>query len=719
MSSREVILDIHLWNVLMGLALIGFAFFVYRRTFPPLSVRRRLLLGLFRAAAFVLLVLFILDPTFVSTVGEVSRPLVLALVDVSKSMSIADCGARSRLACSLEGVGVLEKSIGKGTGADLEVVPFASSLWVAVAQRDSFPRAEGEGTDISGVLEEAWNRFRYRNLRGIVILSDGRITRGMLAPIARPAVPVFAIGVGDTLERPNVSITDLFFERVNYVGTAATVEAVLGIPGFGEQSITVRLLEGARELDHATVTPGRGAGEARVVLRYEPDREGTKRFTVEAVPLAGEESTEDNKEPFSVLVLKDRIRILAIDEFADWNTTFLRDLVRRSERMEIETVTWRPDRGFVTVPGGARFEFPSRQAGLERYDLVVVSDDRRLLSNPSRAALLAEYVERGGGLLLLADEQSPLTALDSLRDLGRILPVAATGRTGIELGEYEVNVSAVEADHPLARSFADVPDPPPLLGRLAGIEVTSAATVPLVMRDRSGVYPFLAVQRAGDGIAAVVLGLPIWRWRLAERDGGNAYVNFVGGLVQYLAEGWDAPTLTVETPRTAYRTGERIAVTAYTREDRMVEGLRGEIYRIDEGDLLAGTFLFEPDMARGGYSRAVIGPLEAGEYRVTVAEIQRAGSGPEAQAEFSVLPVSAEFLKRSRDMTFLRHLAALSGGRVMELEGIRTLPDLLDLEPVVRERRVADELRASPFLLLATLLLLTLEWVFRKLWGLI
>jgi hypothetical protein len=81
----------------------------------------------------------------------------------------------------------------------------------------------------------------------------------MLTPVTIPGVPVYAVGVGDTLEEPDVSVEDIVFERINYVGTVASAEVTLAVPGFGDREITVRLLEGEKQLDRAAVTPGTGS----------------------------------------------------------------------------------------------------------------------------------------------------------------------------------------------------------------------------------------------------------------------------------------------------------------------------------------------------------------------------------------------------------------------------------------------------------------------------
>jgi len=715
MPSRDIIIDMDFWKALIAFLLMGFSFFIYRRTFPPLPAGRRILLGTLRACVFLSLIIFVLDPAIVETAMERVRPTVLALVDCSRSMSIDDCGDMSRIECALECVGEFRSAVEERYDTEVIVIPFAGAA--DVREGDSPLRADGEGTDIAGALREAERIHRHRNLRGIVLISDGRITRGMLAPEIEMPVPVYTVGVGDTVGPPDLMIDDLLFERTAYTGSEAVIEAVIGASGYEGRTITVRLLEGADELDRVRMEVGEDREKRAAKLEYRPDRPGVKRLVVEALPAPGEEWTGNNSEVIGVRVLKEKIRILYFDRFADWNTTFLRDLVRRTERLESIVITWRPDRGYIELPGYRSFEFAGDAGFFSRYDLVMISDDGGLLSDPAVARAVIRYVEDGGALLLIADEHSPLALPGGLDGLGGVLPVVQSGRVGIEKGEYDVSVPAGGTDHPLALSFGRLQAPPPLPGRIGGMELSSAATAPLVMTDRRGSYPFLAIQRSGDGTAAVVLGFPLWRWKLTGTDAHNVYETFLSGLVQYLIEGERTPAIEVESARSAYRTGERIVLHLYAREGVDLERIRGEIYAGNKGDEIVATYLFE--RSGEGHARATIGPFPPGEYRAAVSTISSDGTGHEASTEFSVLTVSTEFLDISRDMDVLRHIARLSGGRAVERGEMSALATLLDLEPVVRERKTAIELRGSSLLLIVTLLLLTAEWVLRKLWGLI
>ena len=716
--DRQLVVNLDLWKALLGIFLILLPFYFYRRSFPPIGAAKRLALALARALAFLLLALFLLDPAIVMTAPEMIEPRLLALVDVSRSMSLSGRAEESRLEEARRGVEVLERALDRKGGVELDVMAFSSGIDDELSGAGDISEAVGEGTDIAGAIIEGERRSQGKNLRAILLFSDGRVTRGMAWPSSPPSVPVFCVGIGDTIEPPDISIEDLVYDRTVYTGSRASVTVRLRAPGYAGRTVALHLSEGGAELDRTEVTIGQHTLAAEATLRYLPAREGDHELVVEARAAAGETVLDNNSEPFRVRVLRDKLRILYLDRYADWNLTFLKDVAARSKRLELDAVTGLPGRGLVLESGGRPFDSPANRDQLEEYDLVIISDDEEFVASERGGRAVFDYVKGGGSLLLMADERSPL--LDAELPLG-LLPVVSMGGRRIVAGELEVSASPRLGGHPLASLFVSGSKPPPLPARIWGLELTGAAIVPLIMHDRQGEHPFLVMQRVGEGLSAALLGFPVWRWKLAVRDERTSpYDAFFGALIPYLAEGGRWPALSVETSRTVYRTGESIALSVYALDQRPVVGLRGELMRsIDGESRFVESFRFEPDRARMGLTRAAIGPLGPGEYSVRVTEGSAEGSTAGASAEFSVRPVSAEFLRTARDAELLRHLADISGGMTVELESVPALLEQIDLAQIVRERKKAVEFRSMPLLLVSTLVLLSIEWLLRKLWGLV
>ncbi len=722
-NGTSMTFDLHPWSIALGCALVVIPFLLYRRTFPPVSPVRRFLLALSRTVGFLLLVLYIVNPSLISIVGEVRKPVVLVLVDESRSMGIDDGRGGSRMDAAWDACGELVGMLDGDTGARTMVVPFSSSLGTELSPLDSIPDATGEGTDIIRAIREAWRRYRSRNIAAMVLVSDGRVTRGLTTYGAEVPVPLFAVIIGDTLERADVSIEDVTYERVTYTGTRTRIAALVKAAGFKGDTVTVRLLEGHTILGAVTRRIDGESVELEAVFEYEPSREGSVRLEIEAGPLEGEGRKENNAESIRIKVLKNRIRVLYIDQFADWNTTFIQSFAERSRRIELEVVSWTPHGGYCLLPGRSAWSFPVSSTGLKQYDIVMISDETRIFMQRPNVSALDRYVREGGGVVMIADENSPMRGTSSLELLQSVLPVKRTGAPGVKTGEFRVAAATGYSEHPVVTALSGdglLKALPPMGGRLGGIAVAAGADVPLVLVKGGSRWPFLAVQRHGDGVSAAILGFPLWKWNLSGEDGGWSYNTFFGALIQYVAEDFDSRRLEIVPGRTTYRTGERIGVSAYTGGMGPAGMIRGEVVGAGGADEVPiRTFLFEPAMDSEDVYTASLDPLPPGDYMIVASGAEGSGPGASGEAEISVLPVSVELLKTSADIDFLRYLARVSGGGVFDADDIRSLPAGMELREDIVEHREIMNLGRSFWLFIGVIAFLALEWILRKAWGLV
>ncbi len=537
------------------------------------------------------------------------------------------------------------------------------------------------------------------------------------------AAPVHAIGFGDTLGKADISIDEVVVDRVAYRGTKVPVEAVIRAAGFKGSPIVVRLLEGEKIRDSANLIVRKDDEIITVSLGLAAEEEGERRLSVEVLPLAGEEHRENNSESFRLDVLKDKVRILYIDQYPDWNMTFVRDLVKGSKRLEVEAVSWKADRGFVIDPGNEPWTFPTGADGIKGYDLVIVSDDAKLFNAKSNVETLGAFVRAGGSVLFAADENSPLARAGSFDLLQPLLNLRRVSNPRIEYRESYARVSEEGAGDAIASSLAEdggLDAMPPLPARIAGLAAASGSRIPFVLEDSAGRTPLLVIGRCGEGLSGAILGFPLWRWKLAGEEGRRIYESFFGGLVQSLAEGAGAPALAVDPDRTVYRTGDRVKLAAFIGSRRPPEGIRGEVRRKGGSlDVPVSVVAFEPDPRRRGYYRATLDPLPSGDYAVTASEMTGSGSGMTASASFSVASVSVELLDPSRDAPLLERIAKETGGSYLEGADLDSLARGLSFHEQRVERSDIREVRGNAAILIGIVLFLGIEWILRKAWGLV
>jgi hypothetical protein len=152
---------------------------------------------------------------------------------------------------------------------------------------------------------------------------------------------------------------------------------------------------------------------------------------------------------------------------------------------------------------------------LGRVDCVWLCDVGRL--EPATQQRLIQYVERGGGLIISAGEQTSLESWNDWRDgEGQPwLPVNALGMaTASETGSASFGFETGPIPHPVAAAFAGNPDAglgSTRIRQYVEAEVRSPQHAGIVLEFSHG-KPAIVEQRAGQGRVAVVLTAADDRW---------------------------------------------------------------------------------------------------------------------------------------------------------------------------------------------------------------
>ena len=145
------------WLAIVIAAAIGsVAFAVYRRPLAPLTpVRRGVLVGL-RALTLTALALFLFRPVILLPPVGSRDAIVPVLVDVSRSMRLADADGQARIARVSS---LLTTQLMPALSRQFAVATYAVGDGVAAATPDRL-HADARRSDLSAALDEASNTWR-------------------------------------------------------------------------------------------------------------------------------------------------------------------------------------------------------------------------------------------------------------------------------------------------------------------------------------------------------------------------------------------------------------------------------------------------------------------------------------------------------------------------------------------------------------------------------
>lgn len=699
--------------VLCFAAAAGLTWWTYGRSAPRATPRRRAVLMTLRGAALFLVLLLLFEPVLRRVEAEEEEPVLAVLVDASRSLALEDGGGPGA-----EAVRAALRALPDAPRGETRLYAF---------DRDARPlpgpdslRFDGARTDIAGALQRVEADLRGRNLRGVLLLSDGLYNAGRnpLYLAERYGVPIHTAVVGDTTRRRDVLIARVTTNEIAYVGVELPMQVAVRADGFGGERATVSVFERGERLASGTVTLADGV-EAVADLAVTPTEEGLRRYTVAVSRFDGEVTHANNTETAAVRVLSSQRRVLVLAAAPGPDLAAVRQVLGTDPNVEIVPFTQRSP--------GAFYE-GTPPADLSAFDAAV------LVGYPGRAAdralvrRLAAAAEDGLPLLFLLTRQTDLPTLRA--ELADALP--ATPRT-IRAGFTEAALLPTPAGalHPVLAlpsvTNGQIDRLPPAWTSDSRWVPSPDARVLATARVRGVALddPTLLVRQRGASRSAALLAAGTWRWLNVPADldaVAGFYPGLTENLLRWLTTREDDRPVRVRPVQTLFGEGEPVQFTGQVYDESLAPVPDASLrLHVTAPDGTASPFTMRP-VGNGRYVLDA-GTLPEGDYTYA-AEAERGGValGEDAGA-FAVGALAAEARETQADAALMRGLAQRSGGATVSVDDLPAFPARLAaegrFEPLVIERETETELWEIAWWLAAVIALLSAEWVLRKRAGMV
>lgn len=299
-----------LWMLLGVFLCYLFAFWVYRRTNPPVQAYLRRTLAILRGTALSLVWLFAVNLTWHWSILETEKSTLAVLVDQSSSMSEVDrAGNRwETLNNIIDGRGFREI---EGI-FDVEWYRFAETLKKVNRNQVETPPT-GTLTNLQRALE-VLPGMATTTPDAVLLLSDGGVNSGgsVYEAAEELAVPIYTVGIGDSLEQTDVHVRSVTSPASIYLEDSLGLAVELTAAGVeGELQLTVEDETGNRVAQtRFEVEPGVKRQERWI--SFVPARAGVQQFTVNVSQVEGEVNRDNNRGSVAVDVRSRRRRVLLL-----------------------------------------------------------------------------------------------------------------------------------------------------------------------------------------------------------------------------------------------------------------------------------------------------------------------------------------------------------------------------------------------------------------------
>ncbi len=447
------------------------------------------------------------------------------------------------------------------------------------------------------------------------------------------------------------------------------------------------------------------------------------QLTAEVSAIEGDRELSNNSAPLRFRAVTQKRKILILDGRARWETRYLRNLFDRDEKWEVNAVIAgaTSDAGFVR--GEKAGTFPALRKALDAYDLVLFGEVPRGILKDEELTWLSEFVAKRGGAIAFIDGPRGVLRGYAGTPLAPLFPVEWTG-AGLQdtvkslalVGRAQsIGAFMVGADSTTnADTWAKMP-PPHFMAQVKALPGAE------VLLEASGSHMPAAVLRTfGAGRVYYHAFDESWRWRYEVAD--LYHVRFWNQLGDYIGEAPFAARdkfVQLDAGQLTYQPGEQADIRARLRdaEGRPVSDASVNAVLWRDGQRVA-TITLSPD--EGGLYRGRTTALDSGSYELSVDTGAVPAEQLKARTQFAVTArENAERTLLSLNEDMLRRVSLAGGGEYLREENADALIE--KLAPLSSGQVIESDtvLWQSWWWFIPIVLLLTIEWILRKRFGLL
>ncbi len=674
-----------------------------------------------------------------------SRSRVVILVDGSASMQVRDEGETRVQRASDYLVRQRPELERLARRATLEIVWLGrDEERLSLDRLGALPAADGLRTDYLAALE-GLSTGEGRPAAAILV-GDGadRASLGLAAAAGGDALealleeityPVFTLCVGGEDVADDLRVRFLDHAPFAFLRRPMTVPVQVRGTAPGVDSVQVVLRRDGQVLSTRAVVPARDGGPVQLSFDVTPDQVGYLTLGVEIPVPQGDPLPANNADATTVRVVRDRTRVLQLSSRPSWDVRFVRRFLKTDPNIDLISFFIMREAPFLGRFSSSRLsliEFPHEQLfgeDLQGFDLVVLQNfsfgslPRAASLTPAYLEALAEFVEGGGGLLIIGGDRALRRAELAGTGIERVLPCELAPARAGGAEPFHAVPTASGARHPVMRlAGGDGAANERVWASLAPLDGHNVLGPPhpggvVLATAGEGGDPLIAVRRAGRGRAMVLATDGAWTWTTGEGGATQSpRAALMRNVVRWLVGEEPEGRLVLHIGRETVRPGEEVRAVVELRgpDYQPLAGapLRLEVQPVDRPG--GGDVVLDGETGADGRWSATVPAAAPGTYRVIATEVE---GEARAEARFSVRPDLAEFDDAAGRPELLRQLARATGGEVLDADEPL---DVARLGPGPRATRSVTEVVPvwdRWWWLVAVAAPLGLDWILRRRWA--
>ncbi|PAP95386.1 hypothetical protein [Mesorhizobium wenxiniae] len=471
--------------------------------------------AVFRLAGLLALGAALLNPVFLDEEREALKSVVAVVVDRSQSQ---DIGERTKQ--TDEALAGLQQRLGRFKQFDVRVVEAGKSG--AAEERTE--------TRLFGALESAFRDVPPSRIGGAIMITDGEV-HDALAGTPNFNAPLHALITGNDQEKdrrirfenaPRFGLVGKPLEMTyRVIGTnneAGSVDVRVSVNG---EQVSVERATIGQAMPLQVTIPGAGRNIVELAIDPEPD-----------------ELTDTNNRAIALIDgIRENLRVLLVSGEPHAGERTWRNLLKSDASVDLVhfTILRPPEKQDGTpINELSLIAFPTRELFVEKikdFDLIIFDRyQHRDVLPILYYDYIAEYVEKGGALLIAAGPEYAGESSIARTPLMSALPAMPTGEV-VDKAFYP-RLTELGQRHPVTRGLDGSATEPPHWSRwfrTIGVENPEGEAVMKGADNR----PLLLLDRKGEGRVGMFLSDQGWLWARGF-EGGGPHVQLYRRIAHWL-----------------------------------------------------------------------------------------------------------------------------------------------------------------------------------------
>jgi hypothetical protein len=709
------------WILFIALALviIGFSYYSYKNTNPPISGIKRYTMLTLRIVGMLLLLFAIFQPIVTNRFDEIIKPRIALLIDGSESMTITDAKLdRSEIT----------KKLVEELQSELEEDDYYFVLkdQLETNKQDSITELEYDSkrTNLAKPLRELSYRQDTTNTQAVILLTDGSYNSGEnpFYAAAELGRPIFTVGVGDTTEPRDVKLADLIANEVSYVNTPTPVFINVDQFGFKDEEVSVKVTANGDSVGTETIKLFENQKRYKLKYSFTPDEPGNYKIVASVSTLEGEVTTKNNSKTNIIKVLENKKSIAIFGGRPSYDVSFFVKELNKNSDQEIHK--------FVQKSSTEFYETFS-QKELRDAQIIAMIGFPNKSTDSKYMELIKKELKRGKPLIFITSSDIDYRKLKIIEDY---LPFKILSESSNEL-QVLAKVDVNSANNSILRvegesNASNWNELPPIFTTETFIKPNPESTV--IMRfglDGTNMNEPLIVSRSLSGKKSLFfMGYGLQSWKLKgyarELAKGNEAVDLYAQLIEnslrWLSIDSKFESFLVRTNKKQYTEGEEVEFFAQLYDDSYL-ALEEAVIKVKIEAEEYKTEIVLSEIGNGQYNYKLEN-LSKGDYNYSaIAKVDGKIVGTSG-GRFIIGELNSEYDDLTMNKSLLHSIADETGGNFYH-NSVDNLIDDIKAKENYREKYISQTkdypLWDLPLFLILSLLCFATEWLMRKLSGLI